>query len=209
MTAEEMEAKMAQLEAKNAELEAKIPAPVATIDPDLQYKPGTWKALDERETAKAEAAAVKVLKEAEEKKDAEKKRQDEAVAEQKKKIDEAFEALQKDGIVAEVKDRNDPNDPGVRQRKQVLASLVRSGGQHVDVEARKFKTAWDRGLEYDDVRNEFVPVGQGTNPNRDAYVGSSANRVATPAAPGKISMRGVGGDLDEARRRWELTNGKI
>jgi hypothetical protein len=209
MTQEEMEAKMAQLEAKNAELESKIPAPVVPADPDAQYKPSTWKELHDNVQQSANDAALKVLKDAEEKKEAEKKKQDEAVAEQSKKIDEAFEALQKEGVIAEIKDKNNPNDPGVKQRKQVLSSLVRSGGQHVDVEARKLKTAWDRGLEYDDAKNEFVGAGTGTNPNRDAYVGSSANRVATPTNPGKVNLSGVRGDLDEARRRWETANGKV
>lgn len=213
MTPEEIIAKAAEdLEKANAriaEQDVKIAALDATVnppqvDPDLAYKPASWKALEDTVDSKAEAAALKVLQDAEKKKEDERVKQEKDVEEQNKKIEEAFKKLEEDKIIEPTKSKD---DAGGRQRAQILGSLVRSGGQHVEIEAKKLKTAWDAGMEYDYESNSFQRAGSAPSANRDQFVGSSANR--TPQAPqkGTINTAGVNGDLEEARRRWEEANG--
>lgn len=213
MTPEELAAKLAELEAKTAridELEAKnkeLDAKVNPIvpDPDDAYKPKTWKENDDKMNQKAEAAALKVIQDAEKRKDEERKKQEEDIRENEEKIEADFKNLQEDGVIEETKE---PNDLGARQRKQILGSLVKSGGQFVDQEAKKLKTAWDAGLEYDYDRNEFVKSGTGSYQARDQFVGSSARQVAAPIDKTKVNTVGLRGDLDEAQRRYEEVHGK-
>jgi hypothetical protein len=213
MTEEELLAKIADLESKAsgvesanariAELEAKVSPPVP--DPDETYRPKTWKELDERESRKAEEAALKVLENARKKEEEEKKRQDELVAEQDRKIQDAFKKLEEEGVIEPTKD---VSDRGGWQRKQILGSLVRSGGQHVEIEARKLRTAWDAGLEYDHERNEFRRQGSAPSAAREQFVASSAGRVSSPPPGGPVSPLGARGDLDEMQARWEASHGK-
>lgn len=211
MTPEELAAKLADLEAKNAsyeaqitELSSKIPTPVAVLDPDEIYKPKTWKELDDRETAKAEQITLRILKESKQKEDDERKAQERDLEAQNKKIETAFAKLEAEGLIEKSESKD---DVGGKQRAQILGSLVRSGGQHVEIEAAKLKTAWDAGLEYDYERNSFVAVGGGVNQNRSAVVGSSASRVSAPAAKGgPINVSGLGGNLDAAQERYLQAN---
>lgn len=213
MTPEELAAKIAELEARaqaaettarqaQDELARRFPSPA---DPDEPYKPKTWRDLDEKVDRKAEEAALKVLKEAEERKQKEREKEEELVAEQERRIDEAFRKLQEEGVIEETRSQD---DKGAWQRRQILGSLVRSGGQHVDVEARKLRSAWDAGLEYDHEQNSFRRMGSGPSSSRDQFVASSASRVQQPSAPGKIDLRGTRGDLDLARERWEAARGR-
>lgn len=214
MTPEEIAAKLAELEAKNialeadsaakiAELEAKVAPPVP--DPDEKYKPASWKALDETVDQRAEAAALKVLQDAEKKKEDQKKKEDEDLADQTKKVEESFKKLEEEGLLLPTTTKD---DAGGRQRAQILGSLVRSGGQYVETEARKLKTAWDNGMEYDFESNSFKRAGSAPSANRDMNIGSSANYVPATPQKGPIDTRAIGGDLDRAQELWESANGK-
>lgn len=210
MTQEEMEAKIleqnARIEelnttaAKVAELEAKLNPPAA--DPDEVYKPKTWKENDEKMDAKAEAAALRVLENAEKKKQEILEEEKKVTKKQEEQIESAFTKLQEEGLIAETKDGT---DEGAKQRKQSLGLALRLGGIDVEASARALKTAWDAGLEYDYEKNSFSRRNSPTA-FREAVVGSSANRTPAPAAKGTVNLRGVNGDLDEARRRWEEQN---
>lgn len=210
MTPEEIEAKMSELEAKtakleeleqkNAELEKRLPQPPQ--DPDLQYKPKSWQELHETVDSKAEAAALKVLKEAEEKKEQMRKDEEKLKEEQAKMIDDTLAKLQEEGIITETKTEN---DEGFKQRRQILGMALRSGSTNVDAVARQLKTAWDGGLEYDVESNSYVAKGGQPNTARMAPVGSPSAR--TQSAPTKnLDLRGVNGDLEEAARRWSEVN---
>lgn len=201
-------AKIAEQDTKIAELDKKVNPP--TVDPDLAYKPETWKSLDEKIDKKAEENTLRILQEAEEKKKKIAEEQEKSLEENKKKIDETFKKLEEAGVI-EKTERED--DTGGRQRAQVLGALVSLGGQYLDKAVNLAKSAWDQGmeLEYDGKTNEvkLVRAGSSASPHRDAPVGSSANRTPTTPQKGPIDLRGVNGDLEEAERRWELANGKV
>lgn len=214
MTPEELAAKLAELEdksskleAKNAELEARVNPPAP--DPDKAYQPKSWKELDDKVDAKAEAAALRIIENAQKKESDERKRQEDEVAANGKKIEETFKRLEEAG---EIEKTENVNDAGAKQRAQILGALVSLGGQHIDKAVTMAKSAWEQGFELDFDRNDatvrFVRSGGNGNPNRDAFVGSSASRVPAPARKGAIDLRGVRGDLDESQRRWEAANGK-
>lgn len=210
MTQEELEAKIQELESKNvaleataakiAELDAKVNPPAE--DPDEAYKPKTWK--DNQDTTKriAEEMALKVLKEAEDKKDRIKEDEKKAVEKQDKTIREAFDKLQEEGIIGESKDKT---DAGGRQRTQAVGLALRLGGTDVEAAARQLKTLWDQGIEYDYESNTYNRAGTQPNLARMAPVGSSASRTSSPSA-GKVDLRGVAGDLDLAQERWEAAH---
>ncbi len=216
MTPEELAAKIAELEAKNAasearyaELEAKIPAPPVVADPDEAYKPKTWKELHDNVDAKAEAAAVKALQEAEKKKDEERSRQDKALADQNAKIEDTFKKLEADGVL---KPSTSPEDEGGRQRGQILGALVSLGGTQLENAVELARSAWEGGneLSYDRASNKvsIVRSGSAPSPTRGTVVGSSASRVVSAGTPGKVDISGTNGDLGAARERWLAANGK-
>ena len=210
MTPEEMTAlleaqneKIASLEAtavRVAELEAKVNPPVE--DPDDAYKPKTWK--DNRETIvrEAEAAAMRILQDADKKKDDIRKKEQADDHMQAEKIDEAFAKLQEEGILEESKNKD---DEGGKQRQQALGLALRMGGVDVEAAARSLKTVWENGFEYNYDKNAFIPTKGGYNTVRNAPVASAATRTAS-APSGRLDLRGIKGDLDEAERRYMLAN---
>ncbi len=215
MTTEEMEAKINELSQANeaasaryADLEAKIPAPAPVADPDEAYKPKTWKELHDNTASEAERAAVKALQDAEAKKEAERKKQDDAIADQNKKIEETFKKLEESG---DLKPSAGPDDEGGRQRGQILGALVSLGGTQLDNAVKLAKSAWESGheLAYDRASNtvSLVRSGSAPSPTRSASVASSASRVVSPGSPGKVNIEGTNGDLGAARERWIAANG--
>lgn len=211
MTPEEMEAKIAEQDEqirtlsetanKVAELEAKINPPAP--DPDEAYKPQSWKGLHDSVDAKAEAAAMRVLEQADKKKEDIRKQEEETLKKQSEDIDKAFDKLQAEGIISESSDKD---DEGGKQRRQALGLAVRLGGTDVEAAARILKSAWEQGMEFDYETSRYIRAGSSPSQSRMAPVGSSANR--TPANPkgGPINLAGVGGDLDRAQELWEASN---
>lgn len=204
---EVLEARNAALEAKNAELDAKVNPPIA--DPDLAYKPSTWK--ENRETTEkiANDTALKVLQDAEKKKDDLKKQQEDEIAAEGVKIEAAFKKLEES---KELEPTNSPDDLGGQQRKQILGALVSVGGKNIDKAFKLAKSAWDQGLELDfdpsTAEVKLVRAGNAPSSNRNQIVGSSANRTPTTPAKGQVNLVGANGDLDEIQARWEAANSR-
>jgi hypothetical protein len=214
MTPEELAAKIAELEQKNAasearyaELEAKIPTPPPVADPDEAYKPKSWKELHDTTASEAEKAAVKALQDAEARKENERKKQEDAIADQNKKIEETFKKMEEAG---DLKPSASPDDEGGRQRGQILGALVSLGGTQLENAVKLAKSAWDSGneLSYDRGTNtvSVVRTGGGLSAGRNVQVGSSASRVVSAGASGKVNIEGTNGDLGAARERWLAAN---
>lgn len=215
MTQEELEAKISAIEERNALLErsnAELSARFApTTDPDLAYKPKSWTELKEREEATAKQIAMDVLKEAEEAKEAERRKQEDLVKEYNKKIDDTLGKLKEEGVLGDEKEQ----ESRTSQIIQSLNRMIASGAGFSDVEgsirleASRMKSAWDAGMQYDTASHTFVPSGRTPSPTRDATVSSSAARpVSDGKSGGPIDLKGVRGDLDVALARWKATNGK-
>lgn len=220
MTTEEIEemitaqaAKIDELSRQNIDLAAKIPEPPKVDDPDEKYKPGSWRELDEKIEKKSEEKALKIIQDAERKREEEKKNQDEAIAKENKKIDEAFVKLKEQGILG-----GDGDDQLYETQKgqimRTIGRMISSGAGFsdvkgiIDLEAEKMKSAWDLGFEYDDQKNKFVSRGRTSSPTRDTTISSSSNRVVSnPVKGGAIDISGVR-DLDQAQALWEKTNGR-
>lgn len=211
MTPEEMEAHIASQDekirvlsetaAKVTELEAKLTPPVA--DPDAQYKPGSWKELHDNVDSKAEAAAMRVLEQADKKKDEIRKQEEATLKKQSEDIDKAFEKLQTEGVINETAEKD---DVGASQRRQALGLAVRLGGTDVEAAARILKSAWDNGMEFDYETSKYVRAGYSAPQTRMAPVGSSAQRTPSSPKGGPINLAGVHGDLDRAQEFWEASN---
>lgn len=199
--------RIAEQDTKIAELDAKVNPPQE--DPDKAYQPKSWQELDEKVDKKAEAAALKVLQDAEKRKEDERKKQEEDIRKNEEQIEATFKKLEEEGVLAPTKDKN---DEGGRQRAQILGALVSLGGQYIDKSVSMAKSAWEQGyeLEFNQSDNtvKFVRSGSAPSPYRDIAVGSSANRITTNPNPGAVSTVGLRGDLDEAQRRFEQVHGK-
>lgn len=215
MTEEELINKLAEKDAQIKELADKMEKvdeldrrfnPVNN-DPDLVYKPKTWKELDDRENAKAEAAAIKALEDAEKRKEEKRIEEEKNIEKQNKQIEDTFKKLEEAGVIEATKSLN---DKGAHQRQQVLGALVSLGGQHIENAVEMAKSAWEVGAELsynrDTNKITFVRSGNGPSQTRDALVTSSAKRLQQPTARGAINIVGIRGNLDEARRRWEEIN---
>ena len=214
MTPEELAAKIAQLEEKNAvleqtatrlsDLEARFTP--FTVDPDEEYKPKTWKGNEEKQIKIAEETTLRILQEAEKKKEEIRKTQEESDLKENKKLDDSLKKLQEEGLI---EDTLDKSDAGGRQRTQILGLTLRTGGTDVEAAARALKTLWDQGIEYDYESNSYIRAGSAPSQARMAPVASSAARTPTAAVKGPVNALGARGDLDEMQRRWEAANGPV
>ena len=213
MNPEELAAKIFQLEERNialeatasrvSELEARFAPPV---DSDEEFKPKTWKGLNDSMNAAAESAALRAVQEADKKKEEIRANEEKIAKTQNEAIDATLKKLQEEGIILESKDKT---DAGGKQRTEVLGLTLRMGGSDVEAAARSLKTAWDMGLHYNYEKNTYEREGSAPSQTRNAPVASSAARTPAPAVKAPINTLGLGGDLDQARKRWETVNGAI
>lgn len=157
------------------------PEPVTAPDPedktpsDDDWKPNKWGDIP----AKSEEIANKVFDEKEKERLA---REAEATkAETRKKqdtdkfIDDQLVEIEKEKIIADVVDKNDPNDPGMMDRRELFGIASKTNAGNLVETAKQMKVMHSSGMRYDVPSGKYIKTESDMS-GADAPVGSPAGR---------------------------------
>jgi len=163
------------------------------------WTPGTWKDVDKRMDDKVQGALTQKEKEAEE----QRREEEERVNNVNKEFDEQEEQLKKDGILPDVKDKDNPEDPGRVARKKLYGRAHKLNTRDIAKVGKELYELKEQGFDYDLESGKFIKMDR-ENPGKNAPIGSSSNRTSTPAS-GKLPYKDLhrSRSLDEVEKRYQ------
>ena len=150
------------------------------------WQPKTWDEIPQMIDTRAKQIANEVTEARQKAYDAEVRKRQEQEQQLDTEIDQQLEQLEKTGYLPKAQNPNDPNDPGVAARREVLAAASHLETPNLVKVAEQLTSMHQQGLEFDArtnswARNErLAPL-----PGQFAPVGSSSGRTGnTNTGPG-------------------------
>lgn len=176
----------------NAQIAAQVEAakpPVDPADDPENAQPADWKSV----RAEMKETSAKVTRETLEKIEADKQAAIEAEAEKRRKLDEQFDAqineAQESGFLSPIVDKDNPEDPGLLERREMFAIAAKLGTPNLKGVAESMKKMHDKGLYYDYQKGEYVDRNAkvAPDPTRNGFTGQpvtpEASAFQTPNQP--------------------------
>lgn len=169
------------LNEKLSGIEEKMTSTVDEPEPEKEpedWKPVTWKDVDDRIEEKSETKAQAIIEEKEKQAQEDRENKEKALKVIDDDFDKQISDLEKEGLLVAVKDEDDANDPGRAQRREMFGYAATLGTLNLDKVAKALQREHERGYAFDVKSGDFIATKTG-NPGKFAPVGSSSNRASS------------------------------